>query len=47
MKPYRQGALDGLCGVYSIINAVRIVNGIDDEDSEDLFQAIISYLDRE
>ena len=47
MKPYYQGALDGLCGVYSIINAVRIVNDIDDQDGEDLFKAIIAYLDRE
>jgi hypothetical protein len=24
MKPYRQGRLDGLCGVYSVINAARL-----------------------
>src|SRR5258708_3597437 len=23
LAPYRQGHLDGLCGVYSIVNAVR------------------------
>ncbi len=23
LKPYRQGALDGLCGPYSIVNAIR------------------------
>lgn len=46
MKPYYQGALDGLCAVYSIVNATRIVNGIGEEGSKDLFQEIIFYLDR-
>lgn len=27
MKPYLQGNLDGLCGVYSLINAARLVGG--------------------
>lgn len=27
MKPYQQGSLDGLCGLYSIINALRLVTG--------------------
>ena len=26
-KPYRQGALDCLCGTYSIINALRAAKG--------------------
>jgi len=26
MKPYRQGDLDGLCGVYAVINAVRLIS---------------------
>jgi hypothetical protein len=46
MKPYEQGALDGLCAVYSIVNATRIVSGIDEEDSRDLFKEIILYLER-
>jgi len=27
MEPYQQGSLDGLCGIYSVINAVRLVVG--------------------
>ena len=46
MKPYEQGALDGLCAVYSIVNAVRIVSGIDEEASRELFKEIILYLER-
>ncbi|MFH1351790.1 MAG: hypothetical protein ABII26_12780 [Pseudomonadota bacterium] len=45
MKPYLQGALDGLCAVYSIVNATRIINGIGEEGSKDLFHRIILYLD--
>ncbi|MFH0843941.1 MAG: hypothetical protein V1930_00565 [Pseudomonadota bacterium] len=45
MKPYMQGALDGLCAVYSIVNATRIINGIGEEGSKELFQDIILYLD--
>jgi len=45
MKPYEQGALDGLCAVYSIVNATRIVSGIGDEEAKDLFKAIIRYLE--
>ena len=26
MKPYQQGYLDGLCGAYAVINAVRLVS---------------------
>ena len=44
MKPYNQGALDGLCGVYSIINAARIVNDAGEEDCEALFESIMVYL---
>lgn len=46
MKPFEQGALDGLCGVYSIINSAKIINNLNREDSQILFEEIISYLDR-
>lgn len=46
MKPFKQGALDGLCGVYSIINSTKIINDLNFEDSQNLFEDIISYLDR-
>ena len=45
MKPYAQGALDGLCAVYSIVNATRIVTGISEEEAKDLFKEIIRYLE--
>ena len=46
MKPYEQGALDGLCAVYGIVNAARITAGIDDQQSKELFRKIIMYLER-
>jgi hypothetical protein len=45
MKPYYQGALDGLCAVYSIVNAARIITGIDEDQSRKLFHRIIMYLE--
>jgi hypothetical protein len=46
MKPYEQGALDGLCAVYSIVNATRIVSGLGEEESKGLFKEIIMYLEK-
>jgi len=46
MKPYEQGALDGLCAVYSIVNAARIISSLSDDDSRELFKEIISYLEK-
>ena len=45
MKPYAQGALDGLCAVYSIVNATRIVSGVGEEQAKELFKEIICYLE--
>lgn len=44
MEPYEQGALDGLCGVYSIVNASRKVLGLTEKQSEDLFHDIAEHL---
>ena len=44
MKPYEQGALDGLCAVYSIVNATRIISAIDEDGAKELFKEIILYL---
>jgi hypothetical protein len=44
-KPYEQGALDSLCGIYSIVNAMRVVRGLSNEDSQELFTQIICYLE--
>ncbi len=46
MRPYFQGALDGLCAIYSIVNATRIVTGINEEASRELFSRIIVYLEK-
>jgi hypothetical protein len=45
MKPDVQGTLDGLCAIYSIVNAARIISRIEKEASRDLFHQIIMYLE--
>jgi len=47
MQPYEQGALDGLCGVYSIIHSSRIINDLADTDCQKLFNEVIDYLNKE
>jgi hypothetical protein len=46
VKPYYQGTLDGLCAVYSIVNATRIVAGISEPESRELFHESLEYLGR-
>ena len=46
MEPYEQGALDSLCGVYSIINATRRVIKINGDQASELFGEIIGFLDK-
>src|SRR4051812_46413989 len=42
LNPYRQGRLDGLCGVYALINALRLLCPRLDEDAcERVFYALI------
>src|SRR3954468_16962628 len=42
LKPYRQGRLDGLCGIYALINALRLLCPRLDEDAcERVFCALI------
>jgi hypothetical protein len=42
LKPYRQGRLDGLCGVYALINTLRLLCPRLDEDAcERAFCALI------
>ena len=45
MKPYEQGALDGLCAVYGIVNAARIIAAIDEQQSKELFRRIVLYIE--
>jgi hypothetical protein len=45
MLPFEQGGLDSLCGIYSLVNAERIINNTTIEGSRDLFNSIIEYLE--
>jgi hypothetical protein len=45
-KPYCQGELDGMCAVYSIVNATKIISNTTDEQCRILFKSIISFLDQ-
>ncbi len=44
--PFQQGGLDSLCGLYSIVNAERIINRSTDEETQQLFDDLIHYLSR-
>jgi hypothetical protein len=46
MKPYEQGGLDGLCAIYSIVNAARIISDIRDTEAKELFRRILEYLEQ-
>jgi hypothetical protein len=45
LRPYLQGALDGLCAIYSIVNAARIISDIREEESKELFKQSLVYLE--
>ncbi len=44
IESFTQGYLDSLCGIYSIINADRVVNNSSFMESQTLFNNIIEYL---
>jgi hypothetical protein len=46
-RAYRQGDLDGLCGVYSIVNALRYVLHLRNEQCTKLFERLIKALERD
>ena len=46
MLPFQQGGLDSLCGLYSIINAERIINRSSDDETQQLFDDLIHFLSR-
>ena len=46
MRPYVQGSLDGLCAIYSIVNAARIISSISDAEAKALFRRILEHLER-
>ena len=46
MKPYGQGYLDSLCGIYGIINATRIIsNKMHIDESVKLFKACMKHVE--
>ncbi len=47
MVPFQQGGLDSLCGIYSLINAERIINNTNAENSQKLFNETIKFLEEE
>ncbi|RIK31369.1 MAG: hypothetical protein DCC56_04065 [Anaerolineae bacterium] len=46
LLPFQQGGLDSLCGLYSIINAERIINRSSDEETQQLFDDLVYFLSR-
>src|SRR5690349_834090 len=46
MKSFKQGYLDSLCGIDSIVNAYKIVNKSSFDECQALFNDIIMYLSR-
>jgi hypothetical protein len=46
LLPFQQGGLDSLCGLYSIVNAERIINRSSDGETQRLFDDLIHFLAR-
>ncbi len=45
MEPFQQGGLDSLCGIYSLLNAEKVINNTKTEASQDLFNEIVAFLE--
>jgi hypothetical protein len=45
-RAYRQGDLDGLCGVYAVVNALRHVLQLPDEQCHKVFEKLIKTLEQ-
>jgi len=41
MRPYTQGLLDGMCGVYSVINAMHAIDHMPEKRAETMFRITI------
>jgi hypothetical protein len=46
LPPFQQGGLDSLCGLYSIVNAERVINHSSDDETQVLFNDLIHFLSR-
>src|SRR5260221_1008186 len=49
LKPFRQGGLDGLCSVYSVVNATRLATWpalrLSRDPCNDLFRSLVAELE--
>lgn len=50
LKPYQQGQLDGLCGIYAAVNSIRLVLGVEGkhlhrQDWGELFHVLLCVAD--
>jgi hypothetical protein len=43
-KPDQQGKFDGLCGVYAILNSIKWLYRIDEDDLDAMFQSLCESL---
>ena len=47
MLPYEQGYLDGFCGIYSIINATRlVVRNMQEKEARKLFGKCMRHVEK-
>jgi hypothetical protein len=46
LPPFQQGGLDSLCGLYSIVNAERIINHSSDKQAQELFNTMVRFLSK-
>jgi hypothetical protein len=46
LPPFQQGGLDSLCGLYSIVNAERVINHASDDQAQELFDTMVHFLSR-
>lgn len=46
LPPFLQGSADGLCGLYSVVNGVRVVCQATDDETQLLFNRLVYSLSR-
>lgn len=46
LPPFQQGGLDSLCGLYSMVNAERIINHSSADQAQQLFDDMVHFLSR-
>lgn len=45
-KPYKQGYLDSLCGIYSVVNATKYISNLSEDDCFELFHASLGVINK-